>query len=146
MQQQASPKRRWWRTRNVVCVGVLLVIAGVVYCCRDRFFLSADLRRMQGEWNGEVLDSKGIESRISALFRGHEVFLPKEDPDSAWMEAADGQFRLFDREDRTFFGITVSIPPWLYRGSGVASGTYEFVGSELIFHVGGEGDLHLRRE
>src|SRR5687767_1713459 len=62
---QTAVSRRWWRSRRLMYVGILLALAVVGYWIHDWLFTPADLRRIQGTWEvymkvGDIVDMKWV--------------------------------------------------------------------------------------
>ena len=143
-----TPRRRWWRSRKLVYLAVLigLVIGGILL--HDWLFMPEDLRRMQGTWKvAKVLtaDDKLVDvgkPPIDITFVGRHVIL--HDDDRCPLEIRDGKFFLYDislDEERTYFGFKVHVPIWLRRPNRVIYGTYEYADQQLIFWLKGGANL-----
>ncbi len=139
MQQQPSPKRRWWRARNLVCLGLLLAVGATVFCCQDWLFMSADLRRMQGAWTVvRVVDPEGSEVALAKnpltwRFTGHQV--TTNTSENLWLDASAGRFRRSDaaENEHAVFGFKFRLPVVLARPRFYEEGTYEIGDNQITF-------------
>ncbi|GEM_PF-5888193 len=161
--RNCSIPRRWWRSRKLVYLGLLLIGAVVSAWLLDWLLMPDDLRRLQGAWKTVRTITRGKEELAPfdrLVFSGRRVTIVKnagaiQNSFALEIHSDRRELVVYDEQKLTFLGMTFRLPLWLTRTPGAAEFAHYELTDKLVLRTPAEEsdeggapgcDIFLERE
>lgn len=151
MEQQPAtsvPRRRWWRSRKLIYLAVLIALAVGAYWLHEWLFMPEGLRRMQGSWKLVRFENDVFDGLINEVgmavgryhtINGRRLDIPYQVAEPLIIDVRGDRLLLYDPVDteQEIFGWKIRVPTWLIRPKDCVYGTFECDDHRLVFWLKG---------